>query len=265
MESQSNGVKSSDEATQPVQSQSTQAQTQQLQQQQQQQQQQTSSQSTHHASQQSLAQQQLHKPRDVRLIHSLLASQGVSAYQDRVPLMLLDFAYRYTRSVLSDAQQLAWEGYGTQGNTNQNSGRAADAPTDVSLQALRLAVQGRQVVLGATSGIAGAGKQKSDLMELSAETNRVGLPRVEREFGVRLPGEKYLLAGPGFGLKEEWVELDQEEHDEQEDGMDVDEGGDVLMLDNEKDGDALFGSEDGDDAEFEEVMGVNADRKMADA
>src|ERR1700760_981093 len=98
------------------------------------------------SNQQASAQQ--HKPRDVRLLHSLLASQGVSSYQDRVPLMLLDFAYRYTRSVLSDAQQLAWEGYGTHGNTNQNSGRAADAPTDVSLQALRLAAQGRQIVLG---------------------------------------------------------------------------------------------------------------------
>jgi transcription initiation factor TFIID subunit 9B len=181
--------------------------------------------------------------------------------------MLLDFAYRYTRSVLSDAQQLSWEGYGGTG-TNQNSGRAADAPTDVSLQSLRLAAQGRQIVLGSGSGLGGVGSQKADLLELSAETNRVGLPRVEREFGVRLPGERYLLTGGGFGLKEEWVEIDEDEATE---GMQADEGEDVLMLEGgdqkDEDGDdAMFGSEDGDDAEFEEAMGIKRedDRKMVD-
>lgn len=34
------------------------------------------------------------KPRDARIIHLILASMGVSAYQERVPLMLMDFAYR---------------------------------------------------------------------------------------------------------------------------------------------------------------------------
>lgn len=34
------------------------------------------------------------KPRDARLIHLMLANQGVTAYQERVPLMLMDFAYR---------------------------------------------------------------------------------------------------------------------------------------------------------------------------
>lgn len=44
------------------------------------------------------------KPRDARLVHLLLAQMGVHAYSERVPLQLLDFAYRYTSSILSDAQ-----------------------------------------------------------------------------------------------------------------------------------------------------------------
>ena len=42
-------------------------------------------------------------PRDVRLLHLLLASQAIHQYEERVPLQLMDFAYRYTRGVLKDA------------------------------------------------------------------------------------------------------------------------------------------------------------------
>ena len=42
-------------------------------------------------------------PRDVRLLHLLLASQAIHQYEDQVPLQLMDFAYRYTRGVLKDA------------------------------------------------------------------------------------------------------------------------------------------------------------------
>lgn len=41
------------------------------------------------------------KPRDARIIHLILASMGVSSYQERVPLMLMDFAYRTPPSPLS--------------------------------------------------------------------------------------------------------------------------------------------------------------------
>ena len=40
------------------------------------------------------------RPRDARLIHLVLANYGVNAYQERVPLQLMDFAYRYTSSIL---------------------------------------------------------------------------------------------------------------------------------------------------------------------
>ena len=40
------------------------------------------------------------RPRDARLIHLILANCGANAYQERVPLQLMDFAYRYTSSTL---------------------------------------------------------------------------------------------------------------------------------------------------------------------
>ena len=43
---------------------------------------------------------QLKRPRDARLIHLVLANFGVNAYQERIPLQLMDFAYRYTSSTL---------------------------------------------------------------------------------------------------------------------------------------------------------------------
>lgn len=42
-------------------------------------------------------------PRDVRLLHLLLASQAIHQYEEKVPLQLMDFAYRYTKGVLKDA------------------------------------------------------------------------------------------------------------------------------------------------------------------
>lgn len=34
------------------------------------------------------------RPRDARVIHLILASMGVHAYHERVPLQIMDFAYR---------------------------------------------------------------------------------------------------------------------------------------------------------------------------
>lgn len=34
------------------------------------------------------------RPRDARVIHLMLSSMGVNAYQERVPLQIMDFAYR---------------------------------------------------------------------------------------------------------------------------------------------------------------------------
>ncbi|KAJ9668332.1 Transcription initiation factor TFIID subunit 9 [Coniosporium apollinis] len=189
------------------------------------------------------------RPRDARLIHLVLAAQGVTAYQERVPLQLLDFAYRYTSGVLSDALAVSAEAAPTmRGGNTHGVGVAQEG--SVSLAAVRLAIASR---LNAQFG----GQLPREFMnEIAAERNRIALPRVEREFGVRLPDEKYCFTGVGWGLKEEWdSEVEEEEGDGGVGGMDT------VMRDDADEGGG------GEDEEFEDVMGVGdgVDREMADA
>lgn len=138
------------------------------------------------------------RPRDVRLIHMLLASQGVSAYQERVPLQLLDFAYRYTSSTLQDAVYLAMEGYVGSNNPNGiadgSAGAGAGVTTagggrggggggnaggnlevsSVTLQALRLSIASR-LHYQFQSGL-----PKEFLLDIASERNRIALPGVTR-------------------------------------------------------------------------------------
>ncbi|KAI9853114.1 MAG: Transcription initiation factor TFIID subunit 9 [Thelocarpon superellum] len=163
------------------------------------------------------------RPRDARLIHMILASLGITAYQERVPLQLLDFAYRYTSSTLQDAQHLSAEGYATSTTSGTGTGKAADKAAaaaaaaaaagladggSVGLAALRLAVASR------LSYQFNPGLPKEYLMELASERNRVALPTAAKEVGVRLPPERFCLTGVGWGVREEWeseVEVDDED------------------------------------------------------
>ncbi|KAK8228837.1 putative transcription initiation factor TFIID, 31kD subunit [Phyllosticta capitalensis] len=208
------------------------------------------------------------RPKDARLLHMVLAHQGVSAYQERVPLQLLDFAYRYTAGVLSDAVSIAAETAPTTASTTTGKGGAAananaGGPTaqhegSVSFGAVRSAIASRlNYQFNPTL-------PKDFLQELAAEKNRVGLPRPEREYGVRLPPERYCFTGAGWNLKEEWeseIEVDEEDVEMAgaqggggEGGMNG--GGErmegVMMQQADEEAD-----EDEQD-EFEEVMGVGS-------
>jgi len=196
----------------------------------------------------------------------LLSSMGVTAYQERVPLQLLDFAYRYTSGVLSDAQHLAAEGY--TGNQNPIARTAADGGRagvgEVNMAALRLAATARM-------GYQFSGTlPKETLLELAAERNRVRLPAVDREgavFGVRLPHERFVLSGVGWGLPEEWDSEIEEEEEETGEGPDGGTTKDGEMVngggggeqgedeDMEDDGDGfehIFGKDDGGDEVMED-------------
>ncbi|EKG18506.1 Transcription factor TAFII-31 [Macrophomina phaseolina MS6] len=193
----------------------------------------------------------------------VLAHLGVTAYQERVPLQLMDFAYRYTAGVLSDAVAISAEttaaagGKGSApGNPQGARGGAGGAGGDennVSLAAIRSAIASRlnyqfNPVL-----------PKEFLMELAQEKNRVSLPRPEREYGVRLPPERYCFTGAGWSLKEEW-ESEVEDDGEGGDDKDALNGGDRM------EGVRTEGMDEDDEDEFEEVMGVGGeDREMMDA
>ncbi|KKY19124.1 putative transcription initiation factor 31kd [Phaeomoniella chlamydospora] len=196
---------------------------------------------------------------------------GVSAYQERVPLQLLDFAYRYTSSVLQDALHLQAEGYDTAdtGTGGKGRGRGAGAaaakdndpnaadPGGISLTSLRMAIASRsQHQFQQTL-------PKEFLLELASKRNAVGLPgsirggtRISDKNegvsigGVRLPHERYCLSGTGWSLKDSW---DSEGEEEVEDGKVVNGfgGGDVGMEGTDDNPAGPTG--DGEDMDMEEA------------
>lgn len=129
----------------------------------------------------------------------------------------------------------------------------------VSLNALRTAVGARAA--GTFSGQLG----KEFMAEIASERNRIALPRVEREFGIRLPPERYCFTGVGWGMKGEW-EADEEVEDEEMDlGDEPNAGGEGAGFggpvgDVNGGNDTAMGGmgdeEEEDDDEFEEAMGI---------
>lgn len=144
------------------------------------------------------------RPRDARLIHLILSAQGIHSYQERVPLQLLDFAYRYTSSVLSDALRLSAEGYSAAPSTTTSKRAADNDGSNITVNALRQAIASRQdyQFQGPLA--------KEFMLEQASERNRTVLPKIEKSWGVQLPPEKYCLTGTGWGLKEQWDSEDEE-------------------------------------------------------
>ncbi|KAA6415463.1 MAG: transcription initiation factor TFIID subunit 9 [Lasallia pustulata] len=176
------------------------------------------------------------RPRDARLIHMILANLGVTAYQERVPLQLMDFAYRYTSSTLQDALHLTSEGYG-------GSGPAAAAAV--------VAPQLRTSVTWFNPSI-----PKEYYQDLAQERNRVALPAVGKDWGVRLPPERYCLTGVGWGLREEW------DGEEDELAATAEDGDEVMNEGQAEDGERI--GEDEADDRMEDVFGEQLDREGED-
>lgn len=172
------------------------------------------------------------RPRDARTIELLLTAQGVTAFESRVPLLLLDFAYRHTSSVLSDALHLSADPYTSQAGARPSATSGA-APVNagdaaVTANAIQLAVASRlgyQFRGGGSGGAAAGGLSKDWMMELARERNKVALPRVApSEWGVRLPSERFVLGGVSWGLKDAWeAGIEWEESDGEDD-----QGGDAM-------------------------------------
>lgn len=119
-------------------------------------------------------------PRDVRLLHLIFATQGIQNYQEHVPIQLMDFAHRYTKSVLKDAiayndhSKLILSGATTTSNT-------------VNTNDIRLAISAR------TNYQFKPTPPKELLLELAQERNAKPLPPVIPKWGLNLPPEKYCL------------------------------------------------------------------------
>ncbi|GEQ72185.1 hypothetical protein JCM33374_g5871 [Metschnikowia sp. JCM 33374] len=132
-------------------------------------------------------------PRDVRLLHLIFATQGVQNYQDHVPLQLMDFAHRYTTSVLKDAV--------TYGDHARSSNGGNSANTTVNTDDIRLAIAAK------TNYQFKPAPAKELMLELAHERNSKSLPPVIPKWGLNLPPEKYCLTA------KDWDSLDEEKND----------------------------------------------------
>lgn len=133
-------------------------------------------------------------PRDIKLLHLILASMGVASYQDHVPLQLVDCAYRYTIGVLQDA--LIYSDYAHANGAGQPAGMAAtNAP--LTVDDMRLAVAARTAYQFKPTA------PKELLLELAQERNKRPLPPVPQGYGLRLPPETYCLTGRERDIDEE--------------------------------------------------------------
>ncbi|KAI0513021.1 transcription initiation factor IID, 31kD subunit-domain-containing protein [Xylaria bambusicola] len=184
------------------------------------------------------------RPRDARTIELLLTSQGVTSFDNRVPLLLLDFAYRHTSSILNDALHLSGDPYATHAGAKPSgsSGAVPTAPpgsdATVSTNAINIAIASRQAYQfrggsgggGVGGGVGGGGASKEWLQELARERNKVVLPRILAfEWGVRLPNERFVLSGQSWGLRDQWAveggtDSSEDEADDDGNGSDAMEG-----------------------------------------
>ena len=167
------------------------------------------------------------RPRDARLLHMVLASYGVTAYQERVPLQLMDFAYRYTSSTLSDALHFSSEGYGHTGSgSGVGKGTASNTLSDITAPALRLSIHSR------THYQYNPVLPTAAYTEIAQERNRVALPPLRKEMGMMLPPEQYCLTGTGLHMEEEEAEEETVNDDttmkDDEDIRSNGEGGDEI-------------------------------------
>jgi transcription initiation factor TFIID subunit 9B len=205
------------------------------------------------------------RPRDARLIELLLTSQGVTAYEQRVPLLLMDFAYRHTSSILSDALHLSGDPYITQAGSKGSGAGGAIAPplgdASVSANAVKLAI-GARLSYQFRGGNTGGGISKEYMQELARDRNRLALPKiVPNEWGVRLPSERFVLTGTSWGLKDMWhEEPDEDDEDEEADGPG--QGADAMEgIEGPED---VTGGEDVEGGTVEDVFGDDVDAEMAE-
>lgn len=121
--------------------------------------------------------------KDTKLLHLILASQNVTQHDPLVSLQLMDFAHRYTSSIMQDA--VLYNDYAS--NSSSSS--------PITNEDIRLAIAAR------TAHQFQPVAPKKTLMELAQQRNEKPLPAVMPLWGVRLPPEKYCLTNKHWDLE----------------------------------------------------------------
>ena len=196
----------------------------------------------------------------------LVTAQGVQAYEPRVPLLLLDFAYRHTSSILSDSLHLAQDpNYLTKSSGTGGGGGGGIGDPVIKASAVQTAIVSRLAYQfrGGGGAAGGGGASKDWMLSIARERNKVALPRINaNEWGIRLPTEKFVLSGVNWGLKEMWAPNGGEEGSEEEEEEEGDRIEDILRQRN-GDGKDIEMEDAPDDEEgggtYEDVFGKDKD------
>lgn len=219
------------------------------------------------------------KPRDQRTIELLLNAQGVTGFENRVPQLLLDFAYRHTASVLSDSLHLGADPYTTHAGAkpSASAGATASVPggggdATVGANAVRLAIGSRLAYQfhGGGGATGGGGLSKDALASLAADKNKIALPKVRaNHWGIRLPSERFVMTGQGWGLRDVMARAEEnsEDEDDEDDDQEMVDAMEVQPKDEDIGGDGVeggtmedvFGAGDNEQVGEEDVDMVGAD------
>lgn len=141
--------------------------------------------------------------RDTTAVHKLLETAGITSYHERVPLQLMDFAYRHTLATLNDARSLTAAGYDNSQAKPQQGRRGAAMTakpydlTSVPYPILKLSIRLREETQFNTT------LPKAFQEELAEEVNATPFPAVTDDWGMGLPPDQHCLLGLGWRLKEE--------------------------------------------------------------
>lgn len=142
--------------------------------------------------------------RDPTAVHKLLETAGITSYHERVPLQLMDFAYRHTLETLNDARSLTAAGYDNSQAKPRPQGRGRAAMTvkpydltSVPYPILKISIRLREETQFNTA------LPKAFQEELAEEVNATPFPAVTDDWGLGLPPDQHCLLGVGWRLKEE--------------------------------------------------------------
>lgn len=141
-------------------------------------------------------------PQDKTAVHMLLENAGITRYHERVPLQLMDFAYRHTLATLNDARSLISASYDTSHKRPQAMRRAAMTATPYDLTSVPYPILQLSIRLRTDTQFNTA-LPKDFQEELADEVNATPLPAVTDSWGLGLPQDQHCLLGVGWRLREE--------------------------------------------------------------
>lgn len=142
-------------------------------------------------------------PQDKTAVHKLLENAGITSYHERVPLQLMDFAYRHTLATLNDARSLITASYdASQAKRPQAMRRAATPGTPYDMTSVPYPIFQLSIRLRTDTQFNTA-LPKAFQEELAAEVNATPLPAVTDSWGLALPQDQHCLLGVGWRLSEE--------------------------------------------------------------